>query len=67
MTELFVGVRDGYVAGEVVIGRARTRGDGLPPYARAARETERRSPDVRDATLAGLALRFPGMVRRVVH
>lgn len=34
MTELYVGARDGYISGEALIGRVKSRGH-VPSYARA--------------------------------
>jgi hypothetical protein len=66
LTELYVGVRDGYVAGNVMVGRAKWQGgDHLPSYVERARPPElQRSPVIRDMALAELAAMFPGMVRR---
>jgi hypothetical protein len=66
LTELYVGVRDGYVAGNVTVGRAKWKGgDGTPSYARRpAGPPVRRSPAIRDMALAQLAEAFPGMVQR---
>jgi hypothetical protein len=61
LAELYVGVRDGYLAGEVAIGRAKVRGDALPAYARGPELV--RDPAARTATLARLAAMFPGAVR----
>jgi len=63
LTELYVGARDGYIAGNVAIGKAKARGDIRPAYARNDRPTLR-SPAARDRALAKLGLMFPGMVRR---
>ncbi|HSW41751.1 MAG TPA: hypothetical protein VLM76_04510 [Patescibacteria group bacterium] len=41
LTELYVGVRDGYVAGNVATGKARARGDPTPAYARPDAEARR--------------------------
>lgn len=53
LTELYVGVRDGYLAAEVAVGRVRSRGDSTPAYAR--RDTARNG-------LAALMRDFPGNV-----
>jgi hypothetical protein len=65
LTELFVGVRDGYLAGLVGAGQATWKGGGdhLPSYARMDVPTVR-SPGVRDVTLAKLGVMFPGIVKR---
>jgi hypothetical protein len=63
LTELFVGVRDGHVAGEVAVGRATARGDVTPAYARA--DGPARSAGSQAAALARLAAMFPGAVRGV--
>lgn len=66
MTELYVGVRDGYVAGNVSVGRAKWQGgDQVPSYVNAGRPPApviKRSPVIRDMALAQLAEAFPGMV-----
>lgn len=55
LTELYVGVRDGYVAAEVMVGRVKwTGGDGTPTYARSERAPAR--------GLAQLMRDFPGNV-----
>ena len=42
LAELYVGVRDGYVAGNVAIGKAKARGDAhIPSYARPDAEQRR--------------------------
>jgi hypothetical protein len=66
LTELYVGVRDGYVAGNVAVGRAKWKGGaGTPAYVeRAQRPDIQRSPAIRDMALAQLAEAFPGIVRR---
>ena len=65
LAELYVGVRDGYVAGRVAGGASTWKGDGehVPSYARSDVPVQR-SPAVRDSTLAKLGAMFPGMVRR---
>ena len=65
LTELYVGVRDGYVAGNVAAGKAKWTGAGehTPSYARSDVPILR-SPAVRDATLAKLGAMIPGIVRR---
>jgi hypothetical protein len=61
LAELYVGVRDGYVAGNVATGKAKARGEGhLPAYLRpdpASRRTSGRG-------LAQLVRDFPGHVAR---
>jgi hypothetical protein len=66
MTELYVGVRDGYVAGNVALRRARWKGGGSVPAYVAERPDARvrRSPEIRDRALAKLGAMYPGMVRR---
>ena len=68
LTELYFGVRDGYVAGNITVGRAKWKGgDGTPSYARSDRPAApiiRRSPAIRDMALAQLSEAFPGIVRR---
>lgn len=67
LVELYVGVRDGYVAGNVATGRARFKGGHQTPrYVKGAEGEElvRRSPAQRDQALAQLGAMFPGMVRR---
>ena len=64
LAELYVGVRDGYVAGNVAAGKATWKGgDHTPTYARSDVPI-RRSPAERDITLAQLGSMFPGMVQR---
>ena len=65
LAELYAGVRDGYVAGNVAAGKARWSGGGehVPSCARSDVPVER-SPAIRDSTLAKLGAMFPGMVRR---
>jgi len=65
LAELYVGVRDGYVAGRVAGGASKWSGGGehVPSYARSDVPVQR-SPAVRDSTLAKLGAMFPGMVRR---
>lgn len=67
LVELYVGVRDGYVSGNVSVGRARFKGGyQAPRYVRqtSGGETVLRSPAERDRALAKLGAMFPGMVRR---
>ena len=67
LAELYVGVRDGYLAGIVGSGQAKWSGGGdhRPSYARPESAQEAlRSPAGRDATLARLGVMFPGMVKR---
>ena len=60
LAELYVGVRDGYVAGNVATGKAKARGDApIPPYARPDAEA-RRAMATRG--LAQLARDFPANV-----
>ena len=63
LAELYVGVRDGYVAGNVGLGKAKwSGGDRVPSYART--EAPMRTPADRDTVVAKLAAMFPGAVRR---
>ena len=62
LTELFVGVRDGYVAGNVAMGKAKARGSAhVPAYARPDAE-QRRAMASRG--LDQLRRDFPGNVAR---
>jgi len=64
LAELYVGVRDGYVAGNVSTGKAKwSGGEHVPAYLRSEAAVIR-SPEVRDRTLAKLSAMFPGIVRR---
>lgn len=64
LAELYVGVRDGYVAGNVATGKAKwSGGEHVPAYARPDVPVLR-SPEVRDRTLAKLGAMFPGIVQR---
>jgi hypothetical protein len=65
LTELYVGVRDGYVAGNVATGKVKAKRDVTPSYARSPRPAIARSPAVRDAALARLAEAYPGIVKGV--
>ena len=65
LVELYVGVRDGHVASEVSLGRAKWKGGAQAPrYVRGSEEPVERSPEIRDRALAELGAMFPGMVRR---
>ena len=66
LTELYVGVRDGYVAGNVSVGRAKWKGGSqVPAYAEHTnRPVIQRSPAIRDEALAKLGAMYPGIVRR---
>jgi len=67
LAELYVAVRDGYLAGTVAAGKAKWSGGGdhTPSYARPEPgQQPLRSPAGRDATLARLGAMFPGMVKR---
>ena len=67
LVELYVGVRDGYVSGNVALNRAKFRGGyQVPRYVKRASGDELvlRSPEARDQELARLGAMFPGMVRR---
>lgn len=66
LAELYVGVRDGYVAANVALKRATAKGDITPSYARAPEPEVQRSPAIRDAALARLGEMYPGMVVRGV-
>ena len=60
LAELYVGVRDGYVAGNVATGKAKARGSAhIPSYVRPDAE-QRRAMAKRG--LAQLARDFPGNV-----
>lgn len=60
LAELYVGVRDGYVAGNVATGKAKARGDAhIPSYVRP--DPEGRSA-VAKRGLAQLVADFPGNV-----
>ena len=62
LAELYVGVRDGYVAGNVATGKAKARGDAhIPSYLRPDGE-QRRATASRG--LAQLQRDFPGFVAR---
>jgi hypothetical protein len=65
LAELYVGVRDGYLAGNVAAGKATWTGGGdhTPTYARVDLPTLR-SPTIRDVTLSQLGIMFPGIVKR---
>jgi hypothetical protein len=66
LAELYVGVRDGYVAGNVGMGKAKSVGARrLPSYLAPVAAPIVRSPAVRDAALAKLGAQFPGIVRRL--
>jgi len=58
LSELYVGMRDGYIAGEVAIGRAKSQ-SGIPDYARG--DPEQRDVQTRRG-LADLMRDFPGNV-----
>jgi hypothetical protein len=63
LAELFVGVRDGYLAAEGYIGdRIKMRGGGIPAYARGEAPTQ--SIEAQRATFARLARMFPGAIQR---
>jgi hypothetical protein len=62
LTELYVGVRDGYVSGNVAIGKAEAQRDTTPAYARGQRVTP--SAEAQRATLARLGAMFPGSIAR---
>lgn len=65
LAELYVGVRDGYVAGNVATGKAKPRGAGhVPAYLRPNAD-ERRSATTRG--LPQLLADFPGNVARGVE
>lgn len=60
MVELYGGVRDGYIAGNVAIGRAVPKGDIRPAYVRGVLPGP--SVDGQRATLGRLASLAPGSV-----
>jgi hypothetical protein len=64
LVELYTGVRDGYVAANVSLGKAKAKGDITPTYARIVRPAPTGTPAERDATLVRLGIMFPGIVRR---
>jgi hypothetical protein len=66
LSELYVGIRDGYVAGRVATGAARWSGGGdhTPVYARGD-DYQPQTKGGQRATLARLASMFPGAVRRL--
>jgi len=66
LAELYVGVRDGYLAANVAAGKVTWKGGGdhVPAYAQSDAPIQR-SPAERDATLTQLSVMFPGMVRRL--
>ena len=62
LAELYVGVRDGYVAGNVATGKAKARGGGqVPSYLRPDPEQRR---VMAKGGLAQLVSDFPGFVAR---
>jgi hypothetical protein len=62
LAELYVGVRDGYIAGNVATGKAKARGGAqIPSYLRPDAE-ERRAMATRG--LSQLMRDFPGFVAR---
>lgn len=62
LAELYVGVRDGYVAGNVATGKAKPRGTAhVPAYARPDAEQRRA---LASRGLAQLRRDFPGNVAR---
>jgi hypothetical protein len=62
LTQLYIGARDGYVAGNVAIGRAKAAGNITPSYARETAPPP--SPERQAATIARLASLFPGAIVR---
>jgi hypothetical protein len=63
LAELYVGVRDGYLAGLVASGQAKARHSGGPSYLRDAEAEPQTVQDYR-ATLARLGALFPGSVKQ---
>jgi hypothetical protein len=64
LAELYVGVRDGWVAGKVQVGEVKWIGAAhVPSYARPEAAPVR-SAEAQRATLARLGAMFPGTVRR---
>ncbi len=60
LAELYVGVRDGYVAGNVATGKAKARGDAhIPSYVRPDREQRQ---VMAKRGLSQLVRDFPGNV-----
>ena len=60
LAELYVGVRDGYVAGNVATGKAKAHGDAhIPSYARPDREQRQ---VMAKRGLGRLVADFPGFV-----
>lgn len=62
LAELYVGVRDGYLAGLVASGQAKARSSGGPAYLRDS-ETEPQTVQSYRATLGRLAQLVPGSVK----
>jgi len=62
LAELYVGVRDGYLAGEAAVGRVKWTGASTPWYVDASKPV--RSPEAQRAAIARLGRMFPGAVRR---
>lgn len=62
MAELYTGVRDGYLAADLAVGRLKANGDPRPSYIRELAP----APSARDqqATLARLAMMFPGLITK---
>lgn len=63
LAELYTGVRDGVLAADVAVGRAKPVGTWKTPAYLPATEVQR-SPESRDAALAKLGRMIPGIVRR---
>lgn len=59
--ELYIGVRDGVLAADVAVGRAKARGDVTPSYAKPSPEQMRATPK---RGLAQLARDLGGQVTR---
>jgi hypothetical protein len=65
LAELYVGVRDGTVAADVAVGRAKARGDSyVPSYARSSDAPAPDAAAEQRATLARLGAMVPGAIRR---
>ena len=60
LAELYVGVRDGYVAGNIATGKAKARGNAhIPSYLRPDAEQRRATPS---RGLGQLVRDFPGNI-----
>ena len=63
LATLYQAGRDGYIAAQIAMGRAKTKGDPRPSYIRTEGTPSRGDVGTERATLARLAARFPGHVR----